>query len=124
MSAGAEVDASTSSGSTPLDYAVGNYNSLVKYLLECGADPNHRASSYSDTPLAKAIKSPFSNETVDDYIELIEMFLNVGCDPHAEVFEWSESSTAAELIIKRLQRRSFDLQNLEAGSPVRALFKA
>ena len=124
VSAGAEIDALDSLGYTPLYDAVGNDNGLVKCLLECGADPNYRASSYSDTPFAKAVKSPFSNETVDDYIELIEIFLNAGCDPRAEVFERRGSSTAAKLIIKRLEKHSFDLQNLEAGSPIRALLKA
>ena len=112
VSAGAELDTSDSNGNTPLYDAVRKNAGLVKYLLECGADPN-RQCGYFDTPCTSAVRASFSNETVHNYVELIEALLSSGGDPNANFFNGKKEMQASEAIIQRLKNHSLNLKTLK-----------
>lgn len=72
ISHGADVEARTSEGVTPLLFAVAaNQKAAVKLLLDNKADPN-AISRYTETPLIVAVKN--------QNIEIAEMLLRAGAD--------------------------------------------
>ncbi|KAJ1491678.1 ankyrin repeat-containing domain protein [Baffinella frigidus] len=70
---GAEVDASTAKGNTPLMYAcAGGHMECTGVLLEYGASPNIKSDVDSDTPVHKAVR--------EGHLEVVRLLVTKGAD--------------------------------------------
>lgn len=108
MNVGANVNQQDNSGFTPLHYAALAHSAeMVRCLLSLGADP-HKLSMADFKPSSaffqacqSTLKLEYEEFMPRDYAEIVNLFLEAGCNPH-ETYNIGVEVTPARLICERL----------------------
>lgn len=108
---GAEVNQKDNAGYSPLHRATfANSAEMVRCLLSLGADPNtlgtvdYEPSSAFFIACKGTLKLKYEEYMPRDYAEIVNFFLEAGCDPH-KIYETGRVGvTPAQLIRKRLSK--------------------